>query len=270
MDPILNRARALFPVNDYGRAGMLTHPGTRICAVKIGRETDVMLISNTARTLRNGRYYPGWDCFEASYYLLRQLKRAGIDSTLLVTKSPIYSLDTAVLVEDTLVSITPGVPTFRDFLPDKGNKIFSDHVKLWKYRAKEGMSLTDHMILGWEDLGKFSFLHSAGVDLMSGNVFKALVISMYVSDGKIFCSGHSSFYSHFSELESFKEGFLAGDHRSAFDRLKTDRWAEHYDVPENTTKEESLAMERASLLSQDIIPKMFRIIDADWFNRQGS
>lgn len=268
MDPIINRARALFPMNEYGRAGMLTHPGARICPVALGKDTDIMFISNTPRSLRNGRYYPGWDCFEASFYLANQLKHKGAKPEFVISRTPIYNVDVAVLIGDTLISITPGVPTFQEFSFSRRSDYFKDHLDFWRAKKRLEISLSDHMILGWEDLGGFSFLSSCGMNILKGDILRAFVMSFCISEGNVLCEGHRSFDVPFSGLDEVKRRAGSDDPSSVFDRLKLNSWTELYDLPGAKEQGESLATERVSVISQDVIPKMFRILDTDWFNRQ--
>lgn len=269
LDPIINRARALFPVNEYGRAGMLTHPGARICPVALGKDTDIMLVSNTPRSLRNGRYYPGWNCLESSCWLERQIrKEVGRGSEIVMLKTPLYDIDVAVLSEDTLVSITPGVSAFQDIHPFKSHHKIFDHVGVWKLCTKPNISLTDHMILGWEDLGDFSFLNSCGLEIKNGNILRALTMSLCVSGEKLLCEGRVSFDARFADLDTIRQAFISDDAQNGFQNFRTNNWVECYDVPENTAEVQALAIGRASALSRDVIPKMFRILDTDWFNRQ--
>jgi len=247
---------------------MLTHPGSRICPVALGKDTDIMLISNTPRFFRNGRYYPGWDCFESSFYLANQLKHKGAKPEFVILKSPIYRVDVALLIGDDLISITPGIPTFQEFLSSKVSDRFMDHHNLWRSRERAGISLLEHMILGWEDLGGFSFLSSCGMNILKGDILRAFVMSFCISEGNILCEGHRSFDVPFSGLDEVKQRALSGDAGSVFERLKINSWTDLYDLPEAKEQGEPLAIEKASVISRDVIPKMFRILDTDWFNRQ--
>jgi len=89
-----------------------------------------------------------------------------------------------------------------------------------------------------------------------------------MSDGKILCEGHRSFDVPFSGLDEVKQRAVSGDASSVFERLKMNSWTELCDLPEAKEQGEPLAIERASVISLDVIPKMFRILDTDWFNRQ--
>jgi hypothetical protein len=133
MSEIVRNARAVFPMKDYGLRGMLLspnsvikrgrNPGSFALALKSPRRfegdlaaeipnrrdcprsrrfaTDREMIAEpltkpAGSGFKVGRYYPGWDCFEASVFLMRKIRLAGHFAQVVGLKTGIFTHDYAV------------------------------------------------------------------------------------------------------------------------------------------------------------------------------
>ncbi|MCX6744732.1 MAG: hypothetical protein NTX82_04375 [Candidatus Parcubacteria bacterium] len=84
IDKIAEEALILFPAEEYGFGGLLSHPGIKIGLVSY--DWKLHLMSDIPRTLKKGRYYPCWDCGELAIWFCTRLEQQGIESGVLEIK----------------------------------------------------------------------------------------------------------------------------------------------------------------------------------------
>lgn len=110
---IIKEGRRLFPPHDYGYGGILNMDGAVIRRLTFGKATNLFLSTTEARKFENGRFYPGFDCYESSWWIMHKLEEQGIPGEYVeLQRPPIFDNDIAVRADGTILAITPGIKGF--------------------------------------------------------------------------------------------------------------------------------------------------------------
>lgn len=134
IDNILAKGRLLFPQNEYGYSSWFKMPGIIISPLREQRLMKLALIGSVQREMRDGRYYPGFDCFEASYWLKDQVHHEGGKSRDVWVQNPLYPRDIGIEVDGKLLSLTPQIDPASPFVKVKSALPEGMVEDIWKLR----------------------------------------------------------------------------------------------------------------------------------------
>ena len=110
MGSILSLGRRVFPVADYGYGSFLKDSQSRISFARWNEQKTLAITFPGQRHLtQEGRYVPGYDCFESSFWIYDSLLKWGYVPTFVQISNPFFAHDYAVECEGNLLTLTPGI-----------------------------------------------------------------------------------------------------------------------------------------------------------------
>lgn len=262
-------ASLLFPVQEYGYSTWFNHPGVKITPVDSSRQFDLVIRSDVPRRSENGRYYPGWNCLEASHYLKQRLDAEGLAARYVALDNFTNPHDTAVMVEgESLpVSITPGVYINRRTF-NNGLFTFYDipetqiETYLKQNDTLEQMISSYWFLIGFQGLAGFDFLNYAAISFDDGNII-FLFLTNFLARGLIVSSFEVRSSFPLARLKEAYEKFANRDY-TVLKEFKTSATKTAFHGYQGTRRELLIAAQVNARLASTTMIKIFRILDRAW------
>lgn len=267
-------ARRVFPVSDYGFGKFLKMPDTRIVQKDPRNRFDLGLTSPTPRELVNGRYTPGWDCFESSLWIRNQLQESGHKAMVLAAQTPVYPTDNIVIYKEKgwfklpkLMSITPGVIPSRvklekEYSEQELQSAFAEHKFVDAQRSVSGSITTTSA----EGIGGSVVKNGFGLFFDNPGTFELSIMTDLVIGGFGRGKHESIFYCPLREIDTIRRLAAEGNVGSAIERLANKTWwpPDAWNlrgVPEEFRAQMELATARTA---EEYVPLVLKALDPDW------
>lgn len=276
IEAVFSSARRLFPAGEYGYGSMMFHPGARIAPLNAGKR-ELVLGSAVPREFKDGRYYPAWECFEASYYLADQLKREGYSDAMCVRlKNPVYPVDFGVEAGGRLLSLTPGI-VINDYMLSDGH--VASRGKLVLHDARGDIADMNKIFLGsgsfacpvsgammnmsWTWNGDAGYLNSFGIYFDPENDPEFRFQSEMIKHGFIIGGAGARFSIGWESLRALKGLVTAGKHAEVSAVTGTGNIIWNYRKVLNFIMDRRAVLANVDAVTEQYFPQILRIMDVD-------
>ena len=110
---LLEKGKAIFPESDYGYRAMIKNPRSEFVYTHFTNpymqgEHLILKYIEPRKIYPDGRYVPGFDCFDSSFWLYKNLQSFGFKPEMAVLRNSLWGIDYAVSNQGQLLSLTPG------------------------------------------------------------------------------------------------------------------------------------------------------------------
>lgn len=284
---ILESGRKLFPQNQYGYGSWFKMPGTKIAPADMHRPSELTLSGNVGREKRNDRYYPGFDCIEASHWLKEQLQNEGLNPRYAWVQSPLHTRDVGIELSGELLSLTPNINPGSPFVGIKS--ILPDQAieNTWDSRSFPVLNDLTCVPLSSETIEGLSLRHAI-IAVIRGNNLEISVNSNLIDEGFPIKGAETSFLTPLSNLPAVAESAEKGDKRKVLSMFQTKHFPVHmtllewanrrffvtkfHHLPKSLTprsanrREKSILRERNAELAYEFLPLISSLFDRQWTN----
>lgn len=263
---IINAARILFPIEEYGYRSWLQHPGAKIVQSEANNPTGrLMLRASQPRLFENGRYFPGWDCLEATRYLMVEFGKAGYPATPIRLSSDVHTQDFAVKSEDGIVTITPGVESAIATGQFTTQGEADDLENLWQKRETIDHPVShEMMLLNWKVAGNSKFSNYAGIYFQPGDIFELVFQTNLIAHGKKVEGMEFSLFSSLKAMERIREIMLEENYETALRSFRSRAIRAPFTFLKPPGHELELVKKVNSEAIQEIAPDIVKLLDQDW------
>lgn len=263
---IVNAAKARFPFREYGYSAWFKHPGAIITQTEANNPIGkLMLRSDQPRHLVNGRFYPGWDCIEATHFLKEVFDINGYPSAPIRLRSNVHDQDFALISEGEIYSITPGVEAAIATGQVAIQGEVNDLETLWEERAKIDHPASGEMVLlHWRVSSHYELLNYAGIYFQPGGIFELVFQTNLIDQGKKIEGMELSFLAALNTLATIREMILTGETNFALKNFQLRAMRAPFSLHNFPGRELEIVREINSETARDMLPEIIRLLDPDW------
>lgn len=277
---VLATGRNLFPAADCGYRSWLFHPNAAIRPAGPTRSSsyknNLVLTSLTPREIKNGRYYPGHDSLESSYWLMNRLREEGISAKAAGLQTTVSETDVAVEADGNLYSLNHATSALLEGRFSKSGCSFVEYIpdyamqRLWEEKRSVEHPVSGVLMpLNWGHAGSMAYLNSVGIFFRPGNTFDINFSTRLFAEGLPVCEKSISTYIHMSRLAFITEGIRNRNDQQAMEflRLFAQQEGKESSFPAFSHANTEIKAGISAICgetAEELTPQILRLIDDDW------